>query len=109
MLKARFTFKPNPRGLRKLERGPQMGAFVDRKTKAVSRSVKSVARYRTGYFKRSIKPLRPRLDSRRGWVGRVITTDPFWHLEEFGSINNPPNRSFELGVHAAGLEFHDRR
>lgn len=40
---------------------------------------------------------------------RVITTDPFWHLIEFGSMNNPPYAPIRRGVRAAGLRLDESR
>lgn len=36
---------------------------------------------------------------------RVGNTDPFFHLTEFGSANNPPYASLRRGVRAAGLRL----
>lgn len=110
MLNVRLTFKPNPRGMRKVEQSPELGRVVDRQTRRIARAVRDAAPVLTGRFARSIRA-RPAQRSGRtgGWIGKVTTSDPFWHLEEYGSRNNAPHRSFERGVRAAGLRFRDHR
>jgi Bacteriophage HK97-gp10, putative tail-component len=39
----------------------------------------------------------------------IFTTDPFWHLIEFGSAHNPPYRPLTRAVVELGLEFKDAR
>lgn len=51
----------------------------------------------TGYFIRHIE--------HRGTTVRM--TDPFWHLSEFGSIRNPPQRNALRGVRSIGLRYDD--
>ncbi len=53
----------------------------------------------TGYYVRRIKA--------RGSTIRF--EDVFWHLSEYGSINNVPQRNALRGVRAAGLRFEDHR
>jgi len=38
-------------------------------------------------------------------MARVINTDPFFHLVEWGSVNNPPYAPLRRGVTAAGLRL----
>jgi hypothetical protein len=38
---------------------------------------------------------------------RVESTDPFAHIIEFGSVNNPPYAPLRRGVRAAGLRLSD--
>lgn len=45
---------------------------------------------------------------RRGIVGSVLSTDPFAHLVEFGSINNVAYAPLRRGVEATGLKVTDR-
>lgn len=35
----------------------------------------------------------------------VINTDPFFHLTEWGSVNNPPYAPLRRGVQTAGLRL----
>lgn len=39
----------------------------------------------------------------------VFTTDPLWHIIEFGSVNNPPYRPATKAAQNAGLELKDTR
>lgn len=38
---------------------------------------------------------------------RLVNTDPFFHLTEFGSVNNPPFAPLRRGVRAAGLDLQE--
>lgn len=53
----------------------------------------------TGYYIRRVRVRR----------NRVVLLDPFWHLSEYGSINNPPQANARRGIRAAGLRFEDHR
>lgn len=64
-------------------------------TKGVARHVRAVAPHKTGYYKRKV--------SVRGT--RIRTLDVFWHLVEFGSVNNPAYSPLRRGVRAAGLRL----
>lgn len=63
---------------------------------AVREFVEANAPERTGYYKRRIKAR----------FARVWAEDKsFWHLAEYGSINNPAYAPLRRGVIAAGLRF----
>lgn len=51
----------------------------------------------TGYFIRRIVPIK----------NRVHLQDPFWHLVEYGSVNNPAYSPARRGVLMAGMTFVD--
>jgi hypothetical protein len=51
----------------------------------------------TGYYLRRIVPLR----------NRVHFHDNFWHLVEYGSVNNPSYMPARKGIYMSGLEFVD--
>ncbi|MEA2689625.1 MAG: hypothetical protein QOD51_2232, partial [Candidatus Eremiobacteraeota bacterium] len=53
----------------------------------------------TGYYIRRVVPVR----------NRVQIRDPFGHLSEYGSKNNPPYAPARRGVRASGLRFEDGR
>lgn len=40
-------------------------------------------------------------------VARAGSTYPFWHLIEFGSVNNPPYRPLTRAAENLGLDFTD--
>lgn len=47
-----------------------------------------------------------------GPQGATVDIDwpsPFWHLIEFGSVNNPPYRPITRGAQNAGLKVIDKR
>lgn len=84
---------------------PEIAAYPG--TQAVLRTAAGVARieiraaapHKTGYYRRHL--------SARGT--RVLIGDPFWHLVEFGSVNNPPYAPVRRGIRAAGLTFIDHK
>lgn len=69
------------------------------RTRLVAATIRFVALpYRnTGYFIQHIEV--------RG--NRILFQDPFYHLSEWGSVNNPPQRNALRGVRAAGLRYED--
>lgn len=70
-------------------------AAMAAKAKLVAARVRQVAPRDTGAYARSI-----------GTDGdRVITHDPFWHLIEYGSANNPPHAPLRRGVRSVGLRL----
>lgn len=57
---------------------------------------------RTRYFARSLS-----LQEREGHPA-IHTTDNFWHLIEFGSVNNQAHAPLRRGIRAAGLRLDER-
>lgn len=53
----------------------------------------------TGYYRRSV----------RSQGTSIVISDPFWHLIEWGSANNPPYAPIRRGIRAAGLHLKDDR
>jgi len=53
--------------------------------------------HETGYFDRRVRARR----------SRVVLLDPFWHLIEYGSVNNPAYAPVRRSVRAVGLRFED--
>jgi hypothetical protein len=66
-----------------------------RRTKEIAAVVQAVSPRHTGYYARHVKA--------RG--DRVVATDPFWHIVEFGSVNNRPYAPLRRGLRAAGVKF----
>lgn len=42
-------------------------------------------------------------------VANVTTPDPFWHIIEYGSVNNRPYRPATRAAASVGLDFKDTR
>lgn len=91
--RARKTFE------REVRQQPEFRAHMIATTREVAAVTRFMALpYRhTGYYVQHIEE--------RGTTVRF--TDPFWHLSEYGSKNNPPQRNALRGVKAAGLRFED--
>ena len=79
-------FRVNPRDMAKVAR-------------VVAESVRQATPDGTGAAKRSI----------RAAGDRVVSTDPFFHLIEWGSVNNPAYAPFRRGIRAAGLRLDESR
>lgn len=89
-------YAPNPKFLDTLAVSPTMRRTVEQATKAVKRNVSQSAPRATGYYaRRIVSGVVPTDD---GWVGRVGSEDPFWHLVEFGSVNNPAYAPLRRGL-----------
>lgn len=65
---------------------------LERLARAIAAQARQNAPVRTGAFRKSIKLDAAGNDPRHGWTVPVISTDPFAHIVEFGSVNNPPYR-----------------
>lgn len=96
-----MRFKPNPRAERGIRRQPEFVASMTERTRLVAATIRFVALpYRnTGYFIQHIEV--------RGT--KILFLDPFYHLSEWGSVHNPPQRNALRGVRAAGLRYEDAR
>lgn len=90
-----IAYEPDPTYKPKLEAQPSFDKGMRTKTKEVAASVVVVAPKHTGYYARHVK----------GRGDRIVASDPFWHLVEFGSVNNPAYRPLARGVRAAGLKY----
>lgn len=103
-----FKFTPNPQFIVQIDTSAEVGQAVGKNADRIASRARALAPRVTGRFAKSIRSLPSSLIGRQ-WKGRVITSDPFWHLEEFGSVNNPPHRTFARAAVAAGLEYVDER
>ena len=61
----------------------------------------------SGVFRGSLAASVGRADS-AGIIGRLSSDDPFAHLKEFGSVNNPPFATMRRAVESTGLRVTDR-
>lgn len=74
-------------------------AALETIAEAAADAIRQAAPVETGSFKRSVKA-----DG-----ARVISTDPFAHLIEFGSAHNHPYAPFRRGLRAAGFRVDDAK
>lgn len=80
---------------KELEATPEMREFRRKVTKVAAQAVRDAAPEQTGYYKRRVRA--------RGYS--VVVLDPFWHLVEFGSTNNPTYAPLRRGIRAVGLRL----
>lgn len=92
-------FVPNPGFRRELQADPRFAKGIAFITTGVAEQIEAAAEpFRaSGYFVRHVRARR----------NRVLLRDPFAHLVELGSANNPPQANARRGVRAAGLRFAD--
>lgn len=95
-----MRFRRSPGAEAGIRKQPEYRTAMAEKTRLVAATIRFVALpYReSGYYIQHIEV--------RGT--KILFEDPFWHLSEYGSVNNPPQRNALRGVRAAGLRFEDR-
>lgn len=80
---------------RELKAQPTYPAFLRFVARYAAEAVQEVSPVHTGYYRRHV-----------GYDGATITSsDPFAHLVEWGSVNNPPYAPMRRGILAAGLRL----
>lgn len=82
---------------RDIRRQPEYDAAIALRTRKVAAAVRTYAAgfAETGYYARHIRVI----------GNSVVSTDPFGHLVEFGSVNNIAYAPLRRGVLAAGLRL----
>lgn len=98
---AAATFTPNPTGLAQILKGAPAQAFLRNAATVCAGAVKAAYPVVSGF------------NVGRVGVGQsadgdpaVITTSPFWHLVEYGSVNNGPYRPFTRGMQSVrGIKY----
>lgn len=83
-----------------VQREPEFIAGMKAVTVKVAEEVRRAAPDVTGYYRKHVKPF----TTERGEY-LVLATDPFGHLVEAGSVNNPPYAPLQIGARAAGLRL----
>lgn len=97
--------QPNLNLAREIERSPEYRAAIGEIAADVKDSVERQSPIgETGDYIHSIVVI-PRGPSARP---KVATRDPFGHLVEWGSQNNPPYAPLRRGVRAAGLRLDEK-
>lgn len=83
-----------------LTNNPAVQAALDEATEITKTNIEEGTPKKTGYARRSLIVRRPARTRRR-----IYSRDPFWHLIEWGSINNPPYGPMRHGARETGLRF----
>jgi hypothetical protein len=94
-----MAFRRNPEWEPGFRKSAQFNKAMTVEARKLGRFIKIAAEpsRNTGYFIRRIVPI----------GSRVHLHDNFWHLVEYGSVNNPPYAPARRGVVMAGLRFVD--
>lgn len=90
-----IRFERNNRTINEIKRQASYEQAVARLAEDVAQNARDVAPVHTGAYRDSIKT--------EGSV--VYSDDPFGHLVEFGSVNNPAYAPLRRGAEAAGLRI----
>jgi hypothetical protein len=98
-----MSFELNPEAIKELLSSPEAVAALGTATKVVEQNVRKAAPRRTGAYQDSITSGVRMEDGMP--VGFVGSTSPFWHLVEFGSVNNQPYRPLARGAEASSLDY----
>lgn len=98
---ARVTFRPDPRWRDKLEGSDVAAGVLEGVARTLVKPAVEAAtpRGRSGQAHQSIRV------ERHGDEVRVGSVDPFWHLIEWGSVNNPAYAPLRTGARAVGLRL----
>lgn len=92
-------FDRNPAFLTELAKEPELVQHMRSTTTAVAVVIRAGAPRHSGYYRKHVRPSGT----------RVLLTDNFWHLVEYGSSKNPPYSPARRGVLAAGLRLDESR
>ena len=101
-----FRFDYRPACEKELARDQKLGAHISRLVEKAGQTAKSTAPVNTGDYKASITWIPSRMTA-KGFAGAYGSSSSFWHLVEYGSINNHPYRVLQKAARAAGLRFED--
>lgn len=90
-------FEPGPRARweREIRAQPTFDTAMHLRARELATAVRAVAPDETGYYRRRIRVI----------GNSVVATDPFGHLVEFGSVNNPAYAPLRRGTLAVGLRL----
>ena len=89
------AFRRNPAFHAEIRSEPEFTAHMRATATQVAVQARAGAPVHTRYYRRHIRP-----DGTH-----VVAGDPFSHLVEWGSANNPPYAPLRRGVRAAGLRL----
>ncbi len=79
------TFRPNRQGIAVLARAPEMTRHMRRLAQAGAAEVEAAAPHMVKHRGSSIHG-----EASNG-EGRIIVQSPFWHIDEYGTVNNAPS------------------
>lgn len=102
---ARLFFVPDQRGIDEALNSPEMAALLTSLAELARAAAHARGANRRG-GEIVVSPATPEGGSLSASFG---STSSFWHLEEFGSANNPPYRTLTNAALAAGLRFEAAR
>ena len=102
-----MSFRPDPDLVAKLKRQPLLRDALENAAEDVARTANRIAHGRFMPRKRSRTARPVVVDTTAGEV-RVVNTKHGGHLQEWGSVNNPPQAPLRRAVRANGLRFRER-
>lgn len=100
-----MIFVEDPTFADEMARDPEVRALVRATAEDVADGARSIAPRGRGWRGRRHYADSIEVDDRPGGGARVLTTDYFGHLVEYGSVNNPAYAPLRRAVDAEGLDF----
>lgn len=92
---------------RKIANSAEAKAFIDARLEDCLAEAQRTAPVDTGEYRDSLG-ITPAAERPDGTVAGELWSDSwYWHLVEYGSVNNPPHRVLEHAVTSSGLDFED--
>lgn len=101
-----FRFLQSAAGIKAIVSGPDMIDFVNGLADKALAAAHGAAPHGSGYYDAHLgtTPAEVRDD---GVHAELWSSDPFWHIVEYGSVNNPPHRVLETAITSIGLDYND--
>lgn len=97
-----MRFNLNQAGIRRVAQGAGVTRFVNTNARRVLQQAKATPGVDDEFL--ASLAMVPAVEGSDA-PATVESDSPFWHLHEYGSINNPPTRPLSRAVTDAGLEF----
>lgn len=101
---AAATFTVDPAGVRALLSGPPAVSHLTDRAHAIQTEAERIAPGGFGGYKASLS-VGPAVTRDGVAAVEVRSSSSFWHLVEYGSVNNVPHRVMERAVRASGLDY----
>lgn len=101
-----FTFTLNEAGVKAVAAGEGVKALINERAAAALENARASAPVETGAYRDSLGITEAVEDADGNVTATLYSSSWYWHLVEFGSVNNGAYHVLELAANDAGLEWH---